>query len=347
MKIVDHKVEGDNRILSYKQTPNGGKRALIPDTIIIHYTAGGSSKSAVNVLTNSRTKVSAHFVVGKDGDITQLAKCNTQTWHAGRSAYGNRTGFNKYSIGIEIDNPGYLVKNPNGNGYVTWFNANRTNPKSVAEGDIFWGVHRNGGRKKPWMKYPDACTQAVYDLCETLINEYNIKYILGHEEIAPKRKLDPGPAFPLDDMRNSLLKVSKGKEKLIYIKRKLDGKVSKVNVTSLNIRSKPNGDKVADPLKKDHEVKIIEEENGWVKVKTEVVGWIFKEYVDRDNSDDEADGIVTANTLNIRSKPQAGSSKVANPLSKGTEVDIIDQENEWLKVGVFVEGWVTQKYLKV
>ncbi len=347
MEIKNNKLVNDERLEAYQQTPNGGVRALTPDTIVIHYTAGGSSKAAVRVLTSSRAKVSAHLVVGRGGDITQLAKFNTQTWHAGRSSYRGRTGYNKYSIGIEIDNAGYLVENPKGEGYVTWFEANRSTPRPVDEDNIVWGVHRNGGRKKAWEKYPDACIQSVYDICEALVKEYNIKYIIGHEEIAPKRKLDPGPAFPLDDLREKILSVKKETIEVLDETTRLTGKIGEVNASSLNIRSKPKGDVVAKPLEKGQKVALLEEKDGWVKVKTEIIGWISKKYVETDNSDDDGDGVVTVDELNIRSSQSSKASKVADPLNKGKFVDILTQENNWFKVSTLIEGWVSKKYIKV
>ena len=86
------------------------KGAYLPqacrDTIIIHYTAGANAESAIHTLCDRERKVSAHLVVGRDGAVTQLLPFNTIGWHAGRSHWRERTSFNQYSIGIEIDNAG-------------------------------------------------------------------------------------------------------------------------------------------------------------------------------------------------------------------------------------------------
>ncbi|MCB1177914.1 MAG: N-acetylmuramoyl-L-alanine amidase, partial [Leptospiraceae bacterium] len=111
MKIKKHKLTDDKNI-EFKQTPNVSKKFPngLPDTIILHYTAAPSARSAVNWLTNKKASASAHVVVGRDCKITQLADFNVVTWHAGKSKWNDRSGLNNYSIGIEIDNCGILKK---------------------------------------------------------------------------------------------------------------------------------------------------------------------------------------------------------------------------------------------
>src|SRR5437868_7138213 len=98
MEIVNNLLQGTN--VRFIQTPNtsGAFSNGLPDTIIIHYTAGSSAESSVKTLTTPSAKASAHMVIGRDGSITQLAPFNIVTWHAGESAYGTRSGFNKYAI---------------------------------------------------------------------------------------------------------------------------------------------------------------------------------------------------------------------------------------------------------
>ena len=105
----------------------------------------------------------------------------------------------------------------------------------------------------------------------------NIKQILGHEEVAPARKTDPGPAFPLDTLRDQLL----GSD------RKNDGgatlpETGRVAAKTLNIRTSPETDGLlaAQPLPKGTMVSIVGEKNGWYKVRTTVEGWVFGKYLD-------------------------------------------------------------------
>lgn len=270
LQIKDNLVTGDNVRKMVNCTKTSGefdKNKL--DTIVIHYTAG-PYQSSLNTLVNPKVKASAHVLIDRDGSITQLIPFNEIAWHAGESSYGGRTGYNKYSIGIEIVNSGPLTKS--GNVYRSWFGA-AYNPSDVME-----GIHRNQSTPKYWHVYTAEQIETVRQLCQELIEAYpNIKQILGHEEIAPSRKTDPGPAFPLDKLR----------EQLLGSDRKIDAgdetpECGRVASKSLNIRNTPesNGQLVAQPLSKGTMLSIVEEKNGWFKVRTTVEGWVFGKYVD-------------------------------------------------------------------
>ncbi len=197
MEIRNHILQGEN--INFILSPNRGDfyedGAL--DTIIIHYTASGSAASAIETLTDIDRQVSAHLVIGRDGQISQLLPFNVIGWHAGVSRWGIREGFNKYSIGIEIDNAG-MLEEKDGN-FVSWFGKNYP-PEEVVK-----GVHRNHTELSYWHVFPQFQIDVVETVCKMLIEAYKISHILGHEEIAPDRKVDPGPAFPLDDFRARLL----------------------------------------------------------------------------------------------------------------------------------------------
>ena len=127
--------------------------------IIIHYTGMKSEINALKRLTDQRSKVSAHYFIKNDGSIITLVPDLYEAWHAGKSNWKSYKSINKYSIGIEINNPGH------NNGYKNF------NSKQIL---------------------------SVEKLLEFLIKKYNIrKYnVLGHSDIAPLRKKDPGEKFP-------------------------------------------------------------------------------------------------------------------------------------------------------
>ncbi|MBN2892893.1 MAG: N-acetylmuramoyl-L-alanine amidase [Bacteroidales bacterium] len=346
MEIKKNKLVGDN--VSYAPTTktSGKYGEGAPDTIIIHYTGGNNLKAAVNWLNKKGVQASAHMVVGREGEVVQMADLNEITWHAGTSGYQfpdeTRTTFNKYSIGIEIANDGYLSKIDTK--YINSFK------KEVAKEFVFEGEHRNYPRvrAKYWHTYTDEQIKAVYEICAAIIKEYpTIKYILGHEEIAPTRKSDPGPAFPLDDLRKKMKVWIPTKPEPEKIREKLPLGTVGIATTVINFRSGPatTYDTIAETVQKDEKVLVLSKIDKWYEVEQDIEGWVSKKFIDRDDSDSITDGIVNANLLNIRSKPEG--DKIAKPLTKGHKVKIVDRDGEWYKVETRVSGWVYGKYIKI
>lgn len=264
-----HFLEG-NGIVQMSCPKNNEKFAAgLPDTIVIHYTAGRDAESAAKFLC-SEVKASAHLVIGRDGKVFQLVAFNTISWHAGVSSYGSRQGLNKYSIGIELDNAGILQKT--GNEYKAWFG------RSYPENDVIQATHRNESQPAYWHTYSEIQIEICRQICELLISRYKINLIVGHEEIAPGRKRDPGPAFPLDKFREKLLSHNRSDEPDFVNKKGI------VTADFLNIRSGAGVtfDKIAPPLKMGNEVSILEENNGWYKVETKITGWVSKANIEID-----------------------------------------------------------------
>lgn len=267
MKIVKQRLKG----ASQKESPNHGG-TLNPDTVVIHYTAGPSAESAIRTMSDPAKKVSAHLVVDYNGSVTQLVPFDTIAWHAGKSSHLGRSGLNHYAIGIEIVNAGKLLKS--GNAYVSWFGR-----KYAAE-DVVYAVHRNETTPAYWHAYTEKQISTVEEICNLLVKEYDIQYILGHEEISPGRKIDPGPAFPLDKMRNRVLDLNPRDDDSAI---EDDGILGQGLVTApkLNIRSGPAGswEKIAKPLDRNQVVKILEKKDGWYRVSTEIEGWVSADYI--------------------------------------------------------------------
>jgi len=269
MEIKNHILSGPN-VKKMVPSPNHSgefeKGAL--DTLIMHYTAGPYQKS-LKTLINPRVKASAHVIIDRDGSVTQLVPFNLIAWHAGNSYYKGRSGFNKYSIGIEMVNAGWLTKS--GNLYRAWY-GETFNPSEVIE-----AIHRNQTTPKFWHVYTPEQIDTAYELADLLVETYGLKMILGHEEIAPKRKQDPGPAFPLDKLRERILGTTRNENGTETIPSS-----GRIIASKLNIRSVPNqkGGLVALPLKKGTKVTILDEHQGWYKVSVNVVGWVFGKYVD-------------------------------------------------------------------
>lgn len=263
LSIEDHRLVGDG--VSFVETPNKGGE-LTPRYLVMHYTAGKNATSSINWLTNPESKASAHLILARDGTITQLAPFNVKTWHAGLSNWDGLSGLNSYSIGIEMDNAGPLKKV--GDAYQAWFGT------LYEENQVVYAKHRLDSESRWWLTYTETQIQRALELAQLLVRHYGLKDVIGHEDIAPDRKRDPGPAFPLEHVRASVL----GREKE-------EPERYAVTASTLNIRSGPGVEfpAVAEPLKKGTEVALLEKRDRWHKVELvengDIEGWVHNQFL--------------------------------------------------------------------
>ena len=181
----------DNVVQEHTTNKGGALKHDAVSLFVVHYTAGLSFSSSLSWLKNPQAKASAHFLIGANGDLVQLVPLDRVAWHAGVSTWKGKPNCNFYSIGIELDNPGPLAKKPDGS-YVTVVGS-----KPVATEHVFVGAHDNGGPYKAWHTYPETQLSKLSWLISELRREFpNVKDVVGHDDIAPGRKFDPGPAFP-------------------------------------------------------------------------------------------------------------------------------------------------------
>ena len=142
-------------------SPNYGDRKglLSPNMIVLHYTGMADAASAIVRLCTEGTEVSAHYVVLEDGNIVQLVREAERAWHAGAASWNGDTDINSCSIGVEIVNRGHDL------GYTD---------------------------------FPLRQTAAVIALCKGIMIRRDIPKhrVLGHSDVAPGRKKDPGEKFP-------------------------------------------------------------------------------------------------------------------------------------------------------
>ena len=176
--------------------------------IVMHYTAGGSGKASRDYMLKSPTEkqklhdanekvyASAHVIVDRDGTCWQIVPFNRMARHAGVSRWKGRTSLNRYSIGIEIANYGWLDEQGDGS-------YKRPDTPRFKAKDVTLGAMRNGTQLKGWESYAAPQLAAVERVARALLSAYpSIVEIVGHEEISPGRKFDPGPAFPLQRFKN-------------------------------------------------------------------------------------------------------------------------------------------------
>ena len=140
-------------------SPNFNERTVPPDMLVLHYTGMTSGPEALARLCDEQSKVSSHYLVEEDGRVFRLVPEERRAWHAGVSFWKGESDINGRSIGIEIVNPG----------------------------------HEFGYRP-----FPAAQIGAVIELVADIRTRWNIEdsRILGHSDVAPGRKIDPGELFP-------------------------------------------------------------------------------------------------------------------------------------------------------
>jgi N-acetylmuramoyl-L-alanine amidase len=140
-------------------SPNCDARDERISMVVLHYTDMPSADGALTRLCDPAAKVSAHYVITEEGEVIRLVDESMRAWHAGLSYWRGKANVNGCSIGIELQNPGHTC------GY------------------------------RP---FPDAQIDALVPLLHRIVHDYDIPRanVVGHSDIAPQRKLDPGELFP-------------------------------------------------------------------------------------------------------------------------------------------------------
>jgi len=146
-------------VTSVVASPNHDARGAKADILLLHYTGMTTDEEALTRLVDRESKVSSHYFVYEDGRILQLVSEQQRAWHAGAASWKRATDINARSIGIEIANPGHE-----------------------------YGYH----------DFPDRQIDAVIALCHDIVARHRIRRerVLGHSDVAPTRKNDPGEKFP-------------------------------------------------------------------------------------------------------------------------------------------------------
>jgi N-acetylmuramoyl-L-alanine amidase len=140
-------------------SPNFDERSLPVSMIVLHYTGMPDAAGAIARLTSPEAKVSAHYLIAEDGQVVRMVDERKRAWHAGASSWRGVTDVNSASVGIEIVNPG----------------------------------HEFGYRP-----FPDEQIAALIPLVSAIKDRHGIGRgnVVGHSDIAPARKSDPGELFP-------------------------------------------------------------------------------------------------------------------------------------------------------
>jgi N-acetylmuramoyl-L-alanine amidase len=155
-------------VAEVRPSPNHGerKRDAKPDMIVLHYTGMPNIEAAIAKLCSPGSEVSTHYVVMEDGYIVQCVPEARRAWHAGAAVWEGESDINSCSIGIEIANPGHSYGYPD---------------------------------------FPKRQIAAVTALCRSIFTRHRIPAwrVLGHSDVAPTRKQDPGEKFPWRVLQDS------------------------------------------------------------------------------------------------------------------------------------------------
>lgn len=202
----------------FEEAGSYGRRFKDRKYLIMHYTAGRGFDSTVAHFKDPASKASAHLVVGRKTGLMQMVPFDRPAWHAGADsqwtylepfkAFSYQTnvppppppdpvlhGMNFYALGIEFDNYGPLRKV--GRSFVTWFGrevpfdeVGEVDPKASGS----FGVQF-------WHAYSSSQIEIAERLAKVLVRGFGLRGILGHSDVSPGRKTDPGPLFPMAHLR--------------------------------------------------------------------------------------------------------------------------------------------------
>ncbi|SCB57347.1 N-acetylmuramoyl-L-alanine amidase [Rhizobium aethiopicum] len=160
--------EADYQGALVRPSPNHGERAegRPPDMILLHYTGMPTADGALDWLCRQESQVSSHYFVHENGEVIQLVPEARRAWHAGKSSWHGESDINSRSIGIEIANAGH--------------------PGGLPD-------------------YPKKQIAAVIELCRDCVKRWSItpERVLGHSDVAPIRKVDPGEKFPWAELHRA------------------------------------------------------------------------------------------------------------------------------------------------
>ena len=157
-------MQTDELVHAIAPSPNWGERERPISMAVIHYTEMKPVEIALERLTTKEGGVSAHYLISEEGVVTQLVPEDKRAWHAGVSCWRGEKDVNSASVGIELDHPGH--------------------------------AEENGG----YCAFADAQIEALIPLLARIVTKYDIPRasVVGHSDVAPARKIDPGEYFPWD-----------------------------------------------------------------------------------------------------------------------------------------------------
>lgn len=173
----------------------GGSEMQVRRLLVIHFTSGATGQSSIDGWKKANDGVLAHFMIERDGRLIQCRGLNRTCGHVGGQGKSRwkdphtgkgYDGLNSCAIGIELANAG-------SDGPMQWVKRNGFTTAPAK--------HRNGGPVKEWETFPQAQLATCFQLSKVLVARFNLDDLTGHDCVSPERRDDPGPLFPMADLR--------------------------------------------------------------------------------------------------------------------------------------------------
>jgi hypothetical protein len=194
-----------------------------PKYVVMHFTTGTQISSTINWFQQPGT-ASTHLLIGRDGRVIQFVPFNRSAFHVGYGYWEGEGNLNRKTIGIELDNAGYLRKESG-----LWFRKKTLIPTEQVREETHW---KEFG-KRGWEMFPPVQLQVALDIVKALVKHYDLKDILGHDMVNLINRLDPGPLFPMPDWLQQIF----GREEPAFLPHVIADKTGKTAIFS-----NPEGD---------------------------------------------------------------------------------------------------------
>ncbi len=351
-----------------------------PKYIVIHFTTGTRLQSTISHFRNELSQVCTHLLIGRDGRVIQFLPFNKIAYHAGYSWWEDHKGLNFFSIGIELDNAGFLKRNND-----VWMRKDTIIP----DGNVRLEKHWRETRERAWETFPKAQRDVTLAVVQALKDHYgSIVEILGHDDVNLRERLDPGPLFPMRSFRKKLFQ---RKDPLIA-KFQID-RESDLYMNDEGRLPNPNQRSQDDLLPLGSTVKVVRYAGSWALVDVvrssesslrQMTGWIKsnslqltpfsqvsgsagkkgkgkkKEKAKKKEKKNEKKKIVEQGTTKFaqeffRRGDSPPTPKLrAGPFPAGTKVRIQERHGNWTLVALLepfkglkgLEGWVDSRFVK-
>jgi N-acetylmuramoyl-L-alanine amidase len=248
---------------------DANRRLIQPKYVVLHSTDGLVMESTINSFRDGSHGASAHLLIGRDGRVVQFVDFDRVAFHCGFSYWEEDVGLNDFSIGIELDNGGFLSRS---DGVWKWKTT------IIPDDDVAEAKHWKEFSRRGWHKYTKAQLDVAQQVVAALKEAYGIQVALGHDTINLAERGDPGPLFPIAEFQ-ALLAGAPGVHVKVYHS-KAGTDLYKVTRQKSPTAGYPKPPDLNHPqhgkLPAKTRVKIIDVQEDWTRVKVSGDSGAFK-----------------------------------------------------------------------